>query len=36
MILDGYFVRGEVERVDPLAGGLATRHNGKVGVGLKF
>jgi len=36
MILDGYFVRGEVERVDPFLGGLDTRYNGKVGVGLKF
>jgi len=35
-ITDGYFVRGEVERVDPFVAGLSTRHNVKAGVGLKF
>jgi outer membrane immunogenic protein len=35
-IADDYFLRGEVERVDPFAAGLPTRYNVKAGVGLRF
>ncbi|GGD33201.1 outer membrane protein [Sinisalibacter lacisalsi] len=35
-VLDEMFLRAEVERLDPLAGGLATRYNTKLGLGYRF